>query len=68
VGPVDALKDITRQRLLKLPAVGRSKGRKIGCLSAVKSFAKLPHTFWNRQIANPHFTQIGVEIAAKPVE
>src|SRR5215467_11860758 len=65
---IHTVKDITRQRLLKLPPVRRIEGGKIGGLSSVKRFGKLPHSFWNGQIPDAHFPQIGVEIPAKMIE
>jgi hypothetical protein len=66
--PIHALKDITRQRLLKRPPVWRIKGGKIGGLSSVKRFGKLPHSFWNGQIPDAHFPEIGVKITAEMIE
>ena len=48
--------------------VRRFKGGKISGLPAVKGFGKGLHPFRHRKVADPHFPQIGVEIAAKRVE
>src|SRR6202023_3689020 len=67
-GIVASRKDIACQRLLKDPLVGRFKGGKISGLAAVKGLGKGLHPFRHRKVADPHFPQIGVEIAAKRVE
>ncbi len=61
-------KDITLQHLLKLPLIRRSEGGKIDRLAPIKSFAEFAHSLRHREIANPHFAKIGVEVAAKRVE
>ena len=68
LSPIHASKDITRQRLLKLLPVRRIKSSKIGSLSSIKRFGKLPHSFGNGQVPDAHFPEIGVEIAAKKIE
>src|SRR5580693_9860885 len=65
---VPCRKDIACKRLLKDPLVRRSKRRKISGLAAVKGFGKGLHPFRHRKVADPHFPQIGIEIAAKRVE
>src|SRR5262249_355186 len=66
---VHSMKDIARQRLLKLLlGVGCLKCGEIGALSAVKCFAKVPHPLWHSEIAHSYFTQIGAEVTPKQTE
>ena len=67
-GVVTCRKDIACQRLLKDPLVRRSEGCKISGLPAVEGFGKGLYPFRHRKVADPHFPQIGIEIAAKRVE
>src|SRR5580658_171814 len=61
-------KDIACQRLLKDPLVRRVEGGKIGGLAAIEGFGEGLHPFRHGKVADPHFPQIGIEIAAKRVE
>src|SRR5271169_619708 len=63
-----ALKDIARQRVLKLPLIRRGQGGEIGRLASVKGFGKAPHSLRHSKVADAHFTQVVVEIAAEFVE
>src|SRR5580700_5282004 len=67
-GIVPCRKDIACQRLLKDPSVRRVEGGEISGLPAIEGFGKGLHPLRHRKIADPHFPQIGIEIAAKRIE
>ncbi len=61
-------KDITSQRLLKLPLVPGGKSGEIGRLAAVKRLAEAAHPLRHREIPHSHLAQVAIEVAAKHVE
>jgi hypothetical protein len=65
---VRARKDITRERFLKFPFIGRGESCEIGVLPPVKGFAETLHPLRHRKVADAHLAQIAVKIAAKYVE
>ncbi len=62
------LQDIACQGVLKGLGVQSIQCGQVGGLPAVESLAKAPHVLGHGEVANPHLTQVPVEIAAKSIE